>query len=222
MKKTLVPQGEVSKLAAIVYSNGFKDLREMLSILIMEGIHELHHCLTGLAVNTEGKVGLGLFLQQREHHSPLTGPLSNYSIALPVTFFHAERGNLRAVGNACTITLFVLSHTMLLRFALQCLGQFRRMEGKTAVPDHVVESPGTDHLGRLKQTMKPGIAAAGIQGPLVFPELLSHPVSKTATGVCFRMPVTRRSVSLVDGFSQCWGVARCFPFVALSSRCASP
>ena len=50
--------GEDSKLVAIVHSEGFKDLRAVLSVLIMEGVHELHHRLAGLAVNTEDKVGL--------------------------------------------------------------------------------------------------------------------------------------------------------------------
>ena len=53
--------GEVSKLAAIVHSDGFKDLREVLSVLITEGVHELHHRPAGLAVDTEGKVGLRFF-----------------------------------------------------------------------------------------------------------------------------------------------------------------
>ena len=30
--------GEVSELAAVVHSNGFKDLREVFSVLIMEGV----------------------------------------------------------------------------------------------------------------------------------------------------------------------------------------
>ena len=139
-----------------------------------------------------------------------------------MTFFNSERDNLRAVGNACAVTLFVLSHTMLLRFTLQCLGQFRWLNEKMSFPGHVVESQGADHLGRPKQTVKPGIAAAGIQGPLVFPELPNHTASEVAADVCFRMPVSRRSVGSVYSFSKIWGVARCFPFVALSSQCASP
>src|SRR5699024_2618827 len=55
---------EVSELAAVVHSNGFKDLREVLCVLIMEGVHEIHHRLTGFARDTERKVGFRLLLQQ--------------------------------------------------------------------------------------------------------------------------------------------------------------
>ena len=59
----LLHLGEVSELAAVVHSNGFKDLREVLAVLIMEGVHEAHHRLTGLSGDAERKVGLGLFLK---------------------------------------------------------------------------------------------------------------------------------------------------------------
>lgn len=59
-KKTLLPPvlhlGEVSELAAkIVHGNGFKDLREVLSVLIMEGVHEIHHRLTGFTRDTNAR-----------------------------------------------------------------------------------------------------------------------------------------------------------------------
>lgn len=110
--------GEVSELAAVVHGNGFKDLREVLSVLIMEGVHEIHHRLTGFTRDTERKVGFRLLLQQGKDNSLLTRSLADHGIAFPVALFKTKRCNLRAAGNACAVALFVLSHTMLLRFAL--------------------------------------------------------------------------------------------------------
>ena len=110
--------GEVSELAAVVHSDGFKDLREVLSIFIMEGVHEIHHRFTGFARDTECKVGFRLLLQQGEDNRLLTRSLADHGIAFPVALFKTQRCNLRAAGNACAVTFFVLSHTMLLRFAL--------------------------------------------------------------------------------------------------------
>lgn len=110
--------GEVSEPAAVVHSNGFKDLREVFSVLIMEGVHEIHHRLTGFARDTERKVGFRLLLQQGKDNSLLTRSLADHGIAFPVALFKTKRCNLRAAGNACAVALFVLSHAMLLRFAL--------------------------------------------------------------------------------------------------------
>ena len=72
--------GEVSELAAIVHSNGFKDLREVFSVLIMEGVHEIHHRLAGFARDTECKVGFRLLLQQGEDNRLLTRSLADHGI----------------------------------------------------------------------------------------------------------------------------------------------
>ncbi len=53
---------------------------------------------------------------------------------------------------------------------------------------------GTDHLRRLEQAVSLGIATAGIQGPLVFPDLPNHPAGKVAADARFRMPVAGHSV----------------------------
>ena len=45
-------------------------------------------------------------------------------------------------------------------------------------PDHVVKGTGADHLRRLEQLVSLGISAAGIQGPLVFPDLPNHPAGE--------------------------------------------
>ena len=89
-------------------------------------------------------------------------------------------------------------------------------------PDHVVEGTGTDHLRRLEQAVSLGIATAGIQGPLVFPDLPNHPAGKVAADARFRMPVAGHSVGPIDGFSQRGGVTWSFPLVVLAGRCASP
>ena len=72
--------GEVSKLAAVVHSDGFKDLREVFSVLIMEGVHEIHHRLAGFARDTECKVGFRLLLQQGEDNRLLTRSLADHGI----------------------------------------------------------------------------------------------------------------------------------------------
>ena len=90
------------------------------------------------------------------------------------------------------------------------------------VPDHVVKGTGADHLGRLEQAVSLAISAAGIQGPLVFPDLPNHPASEVTADARFRMPVAGCSVGSVDSFSQLGGVTGSFPLAALASRCASP
>ena len=142
--------GEVSKLASIIHCNSLENLREMIAKLFVESVHEPNHRLAGLAGDAERKISLSLFLQQREDYRLLTRFLADHCIALPVADFRAETSDLRAVGNACTITLFVLTHMMLLRFTLECLRKFRWMDAKVSLPDHVVEGTGADHLRRFK------------------------------------------------------------------------
>ena len=89
-------------------------------------------------------------------------------------------------------------------------------------PDHVVKGTGADHLRRLEQAVALGISAAGIQGPLVFPDLPNHPTGEVTADARFRMPVAGCSVGSVDSFSQLGGITGSFPLVALASRCASP
>ena len=89
-------------------------------------------------------------------------------------------------------------------------------------PDHVVKGTGADHLRRLEQVVSLGISAAGIQGPLVFPDLPNHPTGEVTADARFRMPVAGCSVGSVDSFSQLGGITGSFPLVALASRCASP
>ena len=89
-------------------------------------------------------------------------------------------------------------------------------------PDHVVKGTGAAHLRRLEQVVSLGISAAGIQGPLVFPDLPTHPTGEVAADARFRMPVAGCSVGSVDSFSRLGGITGSFPLVALASRCASP
>lgn len=212
--------GEVSELTAVVHSNGFKDLREVLAVLIMEGVHDVHHRFTGCReCGTQGR---------SRSFSPIVRiPQTPYLLVYQPRY-HPTSGLLRRgerqssdgwkclcrnafCSVACGDSLFCASTPR----------QFCWLDGKISFPDHVVESSGADHLRRLKQTAKLGIAAAGIQGPLVLPDLLDHPASEVVADVRFRMPVAGRSVDLVDGFPQFGGVPRSFPLGTLTSRCPS-
>lgn len=111
---------------------------------------------------------------------------------------------------------------MLLRLSLQCFRQFRGMDGQTSSPHHIVECAGANHLRRLKQVVQLGVAAAGIQRPLVFLYLPDHPLGEVLATVRFLVPVAGCSVGLVHRLSQFRGVAGGFPLGALTNRCTTP
>ncbi len=108
-----------------------------------------------------------------------------------------------------------------LGLTFQGFRQLRNLDRQQASPCHVVEGVGANHLVFREQALPLGVAAAGIQRPLVFPYLLGHPDYERLARVSLERSVAVGSVGLVDRCSLLWGVARGFPLVALAGRCAS-
>ena len=95
------------------------------------------------------------------------------------------------------------------------------MDRQLSIPDHVVEGPGTNHLGGFKQVVQLGVATASIQRPLLFPYLPNHPLGEVPAAVCFRFPVAGCSIGFVDRLSKFRSVTGSFSLAALAGRCTS-
>lgn len=90
-----------------------------------------------------------------------------------------------------------------------------RRSSKQAIPYHVVEGVGADHLVFREQTLSLGAAAASIQHPFALPHLLDHIGDERLAGVGLAGLAAARSGGLTDRFPPLWGVAKGFPLLLL-------